>query len=141
MGDEWVLDESNKNKVSKLIGELISKYSHIIDIADWNDDTTESKKMDYNHGGFACGAGNLSWTITEKGNIRPCVFLPEEKFTTGNIFTDNLEKLLKKEHIEGLHRTLEMWEEELNFEKHSTKDICPVMSNYLESFEEYFKNK
>jgi radical SAM protein with 4Fe4S-binding SPASM domain len=137
LSKKWELNEEQTIQANEIITNLRLKYRDNILIGDWEDDKTTDRKMDYNHGGFSCGAGNLSWTITENGNIRPCVFLPENKFTTGNIFDNDLDMLLKKHHIQNLYTTLGEWENELNSVNLSTKKVCPVMSNYLDAFEEY----
>lgn len=136
----WELN-SSQMKAINIITQLRLKYQNKIIIADWEEDKTTEKKMDYNHGGFSCGAGNLAWTVTENGNIRPCVFLPEDKFSTGNLIEDKLSDLVKKRHIENLFETLGNWEKELNSANLSTKNVCPVMSNYLEAYEQYTKSR
>lgn len=134
LGEEWELDKRLDDYITKLIAELGEKYKDKIVIENYYDDLLDSK-FDQNHKGFSCGAGNLSWTVSEFGNIKPCVFLPEDKFKTGNIFTDDMDMLFKKNHIRNLHSNIVEWEKSLNHQNVSAKQICPVMKNYEEFFD------
>ncbi|MCU4847431.1 radical SAM protein [Bacillus cereus] len=136
LGKEWELEKEIDEYVTNQIKDLGEKYKKKIIVENYYDDLLETK-FDSKHKGFSCGAGNLSWTISEFGNIKPCVFLPEDKFKTGNIFTDNMDVLLQKNHIRNLHTSIVEWERDLNRQNISSKQICPVMKNY----EEFFDNK
>ncbi|MDP7978549.1 radical SAM protein [Bacillus sp. WLY-B-L8] len=136
LGEEWELAKDIDTYVTNRISELATKYKDRINVENYYDDLLEMK-FDYNHKGFSCGAGNLSWTISEFGNIKPCVFLPENRFKTGNIFEDDMDVLFKKNHILNLHTNIVEWEHSLNDQNMSSKQICPVMKNY----EEFFDNQ
>lgn len=137
----WELSEEENEIVTQKINEQIQKYKNDIYIYEWNESELEERSIDPYHKGFPCGAGNLSWTVTEKGNIKPCVFLPEEKFSTANFYMDTYENIVKKNHIKKLPINMKKWEMELNKVDKSTENICPVMINYIRGFEEYEKNR
>ncbi|MFC4547101.1 hypothetical protein ACFO25_12230 [Paenactinomyces guangxiensis] len=97
----WELTTDQDREATELIAALSSKYKGEIDVYDWSADKVEERPIDLNHGGFACGAGNLAWVISEFGNIKPCVFLPEDRFTTGNIFDDDLLLMIQEMAKQG----------------------------------------
>jgi radical SAM protein with 4Fe4S-binding SPASM domain len=131
----WELTPAQDREATEQITALSMKYKGKIEIYDWAEDEVEKKLIDVNHGGFACGAGNLAWVISEFGNIKPCVFLPEQQFTTGNIFESNFDQICKSNHSENLYTGLVEWEKELNKEGCGTEKVCPVIKNYLDYFE------
>jgi radical SAM protein with 4Fe4S-binding SPASM domain len=140
LGKDWEMDPQSLKAAEDLIEELGEKYNKQIEVLNWKDDRVTDKPFDTNHKGFSCGAGNLSWTISEFGNIKPCVFLPEDRFKTGNIFDDDFIKLLKKDHIKNLYKNMKEWESELLQSSMDTEKICPVMSNYSKYFGDYLES-
>lgn len=133
LDSSWELSAAQDTQVADMLLALSMKYKDQIQIFEWDDEHDQT--FDLNHGGFSCGAGNLSWVISEFGNIKPCVFLPEDRFTTGNIFTEDLDLLCRDNHIRNLYFGVEEWEHALNADGHSTERICPVIKNYLDFFE------
>lgn len=121
--ERWIFSQEELRKLQKTINSYHEKYKGIIDINIWGDDDyiydsfrdSQCKKKDKYT--LNCIAGKKNITISEKGRVRPCNFLPSEffdmgsykeyfqKIESGEEFSfrasmKNYEKLLNKEGIE-----------------------------------------
>lgn len=135
LDNSWEITKENEIRAEDILNTLRNKYNQQINIERYEDEKKDIP-FDRIHNGFSCGAGNREWVIDENGNIKPCVFLPVGRFSSGNLFNDNFEDLIKKNHIRYLYKNIKEWEMELLKVSRSIEQICPVMKQYEQFFDE-----
>lgn len=127
--DTLSLSNSEIEEMNKIISELIQKYKGKIIIEEWNR-TRQKRDKCKDRGCFDCGGGLYSWSISEYGNIKPCLFVPDELFSIGCLEKESIEKILDKYSLEELAQGIKNWERVLNTEDSNLKEICPTIFNY-----------
>ena len=78
---EYILTPQIKEKVKYSILKLKEKYKKEIYIFAW-----EGNNYGIKNNNFICGAGSISWSINEKGDIYPCAMLECDQLKKGNIY-------------------------------------------------------
>lgn len=102
--ERWTFSQAELRNLQKSINIYNEKYKGIIDINIWGDDDyiydsfrdTQCRKTDKYT--LNCIAGKKNITISEKGRVRPCNFLPSEVFDMG-FYKDYLKNIEKGEEF------------------------------------------
>lgn len=82
------LDDRQVTRFIQLILELGEKYEGFVQKADLTGEKLESRKN--------CGGGYRNIVCSPEGWIRPCILLPPDKKTMGNLLEDDLEELFAR---------------------------------------------
>jgi radical SAM protein with 4Fe4S-binding SPASM domain len=125
LDDSWTLNSEEKSRISDTLEELNIKYKKYITVSTWkNKDIILNED---NKARLSCGAGLLTWVISEKGTIKPCEFFPDSLFSVGNIFEEDIEEIVNKYTLENMSKGITQWETELRQNNSSLRDICQII--------------
>lgn len=127
--DEWTITKAEKDEVTSIINDMGYKYKDSITISKWVNRENDLN-CDNEVEGLSCGAGLSIWTISEKGNIKPCDFFPDDLFSFGNIIENNIEDIINNYSLNSLPKNILKWHKKLNMNNRSLLDICDMIENY-----------
>ncbi|WP_066503182.1 radical SAM/SPASM domain-containing protein [Abyssisolibacter fermentans] len=140
LDDSWLLSKEDHIVVENKLKELNSKYKGEIDITKWEDSSSELKiekqdkeefiEEEVKEERFNCGAGTSSWSISEKGNIKPCDFFPEELFSYGNIIDNDIDDIVANYKLYGLKNKVEQWNKQLENKNSSVSNVCKMIEEF-----------
>ena len=123
--EEWRMGKSDIELCSDILHTLHAKYIEVLEVVEWSENGHSGMIADLFNTGLQCGAGMLSWEITETGIIKPCSFFSSRHFDWLNI-KNYASYILVNQSDKILCGILE-WERELNSVGLTTKNICHLI--------------
>jgi len=129
--DSWVFPEENKDNIKDELNRLSEKFKGKIGIQTWEDEEKD-KELDPKYKALRCGAGLFTWAISESGIIKPCEFLNDNVCVIGNLYNNTIEEIVKDYNFESMPEGLLTWEEELQKDDCTIKEMCPQIKKYYE---------
>lgn len=129
LGEEWVLNKTEREEITNIISNMSAKYKDNISITRWENHENDLN-CDNKIEGLNCGAGFAIWSISEKGNIKPCDFFPDDIFSFGNIIENDIEEIINNYNLNSLRKDILKWDKELNMNDSSLANVCYMIENY-----------
>lgn len=125
--DRWIFNQTELRQLQAVVNMYHEKYKNIIKINIWGDNDfiyddfreAQCKKQDkYN---LNCVGGKTVITISEKGRVRPCSYLPSEFFDMGS-YDQYLKKILEGKEC-SFNCSMQKYEQYLNAQGVELSDI------------------
>ncbi|WP_352404214.1 radical SAM protein [Sporanaerobacter acetigenes] len=124
-----ILSQEEINNIEIRLDKLSKKYEKKIHVEVWTRDENYTN-IDPKYKCLECGAGLLSWCISENGIIKPCEYLDDDVYPMLNITETKVEYLIKNCNFEKLPESLSNFEKILNQKNTSIKKMCNPIKNY-----------
>lgn len=129
LNDEWLINIDERSIAAEMIKELSERYANDINISIWDKKNTRLES-DFDFEGLQCGAGLFTWAISEKGNIKPCDFFPDNLFSFGNILQNDIENILDSYNLNGMMKGINEWDKLLKSNNSNLTSVCEMIENY-----------
>lgn len=133
---QYLLSKENINYAYKKLRGLKLKYKDDIYITLWGHVNFRNNQAENNIYGndnlISCGAGSYTYVISQFGHIRPCEFLPEEKFDMGDLSIIN-DYINGDFHNSELKNKVASYRKELLNKNISLYSICSSLEPYYQS--------
>jgi len=125
----WCVPDKTNKLLSEKINILSEKYKNKLSIQTWNDEDKYTG-LPYNYKCFGCGAGLFTWSISERGIIKPCELLDDEFSALADLKKQKINNIVKTISLDNLPSQLANWNNVLKSKDSSIMDICSNIKNY-----------
>lgn len=127
--ERWIFNQKELRQIQSTINMYHDKYIDFIKINTWDDDdfiyddfkNSYCKKSNRDKYNLNCLGGKTTVTISEKGIVRPCSYLPNEIFNMGD-YKDYFKKILAREEY-SFNSQMQKYEKHLNSQGIELGDI------------------
>lgn len=127
--DTWHISDESKELIRERINVLSEKFCNKLSIQTWKDEE-KNVGIPESYKCFGCGAGLFTWSVSEKGIIKPCEFLDDSFFALANLKEQKIGDIVKNISLDNLKTQLLRWEDALKEKNSSIMDVCSQIKNY-----------
>lgn len=127
--DAWYISEEHKEHIGERISALSEKFSHKLSIQTWKDEDKDAG-IPESYKCFRCGGGLFTWSVSERGIIKPCEFLDDGFIVLADLKKQRICDVVKNISLDNLPTQLLCLEHALNKNSSSIIDVCSQIKSY-----------